>query len=92
MQTIYKYTLSPTEEQTIPMPSPARVLSVDEQRGAVCAWALVDTDAALVPVRFRVHGTGHLVPLLDGWRFIGTVVLHAGALVLHVWTDDGARQ
>lgn len=38
---IFKYTLSPTDKQTILIPSPARILSVAEQRNNIVHRAKV---------------------------------------------------
>lgn len=70
-------------ETPVPMPYGAVVLSVGVQRGKVCLWAMVDPNSPSVVRRFVIVGTGHPVP--GHGRFIGTVLLHHGDLVFHVW-------
>lgn len=69
---------------TIDIPKGAELLSVHAQNDAVCLWALVDPTA--VPVRrlFVTYGTGHPIADENG-KYIGTVHLEGGALVLHVF-------
>lgn len=95
---IYKYPLDldGPDIKEIRMPVGANVLSVQVQRDAVCLWALVPTDtAALVDIeetrRFLMIGTGHRLPERPD-RFIGTVQLVGGALVLHVFELEKARR
>jgi hypothetical protein len=83
---IFKYELEVTDEQQILLPEHARILSVQVQNGRLCLWALVN-DGALTNRRrtFRVVGTGHPVPDNEYLAFLGTVQMHGGALVFHVF-------
>lgn len=63
MKTIYKYLLEPNG--VIKMPRGAEVLSVGEQHGWMCVWALVDTEAPIESRRFATVGTGHEIDLRD---------------------------
>lgn len=94
MKTVLKYALDAlAPEVKISMPLGAKVLHVAKERGAtqdvLCLWALVDTEAPTVPRWFRVYGTGHPLPegAYDGtfMRHVGTVLMHGGAIVLHVF-------
>lgn len=87
MNTIWKFELyhpvtgvQPIQE----MPAGARVLCVDRQDNTLCLWAMVDEDMPKVTKSFRIIGTGHVVPGGTG-PYIGSVVLHEGQLVLHVF-------
>jgi hypothetical protein len=84
MRTVFKYPLA-SIEQTVALPSGARILCVQAQSGALCLWALVDTDNPTVDRTFRVYGTGHALPSDFGSRYIGTVQQMNGALVWHVF-------
>lgn len=92
---IYKYTLS-LEGQDIKevvMPVGANVLTVKVQGGTLCLWALVPAARGIVPDetrRFLVVGTGQPFPEHPE-RYIGTVQLMGGALVLHVFDLGRAR-
>jgi hypothetical protein len=56
METIYKYPLKLTGEQTIEMPRGAEILSVQDQGGTICVWALVDTKSETKQYTFRIYG------------------------------------
>lgn len=85
---IFKYQLALTDEQTVLMHGKTpRILSVQVQNNQVCVWAVVDEDAQLEPVEFRIYGTGNPVPAdLHAMHHIGTVQLAGGGLVFHVFT------
>jgi hypothetical protein len=85
-ETIWKFVLKPVDEQTVEMPSHARVLSAKEQDGEICVWALVNPNDYKTQRMFRVVGTGHTSERLDLWQFVDTVMLAGGALVFHVFT------
>ena len=91
MRTIYKYALDAKGEQIIDMPGDALILSAQVQNGTICLWALVNPGAAPTQHKIAVFGTGHPFDLTDSWRFIGTVQMHGGALVFHVFEDLGSR-
>jgi len=88
---VWKYNLSLTNEQSVSMPDGAVVLTVQEQRGVLTFWALVNPEARRVDRSFRIVGTGHPVdlpadqaPTLTlGWHYIDTVQM--GLLVWHVF-------
>lgn len=65
------------------MPMDATILSVDNQHGAVCLWAMIDPDTPHQTSRIiEIFGTGHPIP--EGQRkFIGTVIVES--LVWHVF-------
>lgn len=84
---IFKYIISPSTLE-IEAPRSARFLSVEEQHGQIVLYALVDD--GVPPQRYSVDiiGTGHLVPNeLDSGNFVGTVKLHNGDLMFHVFAS-----
>ena len=86
MLTVYKYDVPTEDEFTIAMPAGARVLTFQVQHDALMLWALVDPDARETNRRFRLAGTGHPIWHDDAaLRFVGTVQLHGGALVFHLF-------
>lgn len=72
---IWKYELKLTDRQTVRMPVATDLLSVANQRGSLCLWAMVDPDNPnKVDRDIEIIGTGNPMP---HWRrsFIGTVVI-----------------
>ena len=82
METIYKYPLTIVDEQDVPMPRNARLLSVQLNRDHVCLWAVVDPDEDIELRRIFCHGTGHDVDP-NATRHLGTVQMRQGTLVFH---------
>lgn len=83
-KTILKYTLY--ETTTIEMPIGSIVLSVHEQHGKICLWALVSPDLTKEKRKFVFFGTGHDIrSYLPTFIFIGSVHLFDGDLVFHVF-------
>ena len=66
------------------MPRGAEVLTVQMQREVLCVWAVVDPDAEKEQRKFIVYGTGHEYDSIKG-EYVGTVQIHGGDLVWHVF-------
>lgn len=88
MKRIFKYPLPVRDLVFLDLPLGAQVLSVAVQEGSIVLYALID-DAEKQTDRqaFRVVGTGHLCEDVLGMRFLGTVNLHNGALMFHIFHD-----
>lgn len=93
MKMVYKYPVS--NYLTHEMPKGAKVLHVHEQNGDICLWALVDVpkppqNPEWERRKFIALATGDKIP--DDWtvEYVGTVHMHGGALVFHVFeiTED----
>jgi hypothetical protein len=87
---IFRYDLDIEDEQLVDMPRSPQILSVAPHRFSpdrAEIWALVDDQQPEVPVRFRVFGTGHPADAAAGCAFIGTVPIHGGSLIFHVFVD-----
>lgn len=86
MRTIWKFPLKVTDRQFVNMPLNAEILTVQNQNGAACLWALVDPEQQIVEARaFEVIGTGN--PIGDGRRrYIGT--FQQPPLVWHVFERE----
>jgi hypothetical protein len=83
---VWKYPLKLTDWQPIDMPKGARLLSVAEQHGILCLWALVDTTADKTARSIVIIGTGHLAPApTDPFTYVGSALAAAGDLVWHVF-------
>lgn len=85
MKTIFKYPLELTDRQEVNMPFDAKILTVQVQYGVPCIWAIVDTEIKHFHSRvFDIVGTGN--PMRDcNHKYLGTIQLHDGALVFHVF-------
>lgn len=86
MITIYKYPLSHGLQQVRPIPVGANIISVQMQDGVPCIWAIVDTTAEVIPVKFQIYGTGQEIPTDCLLKHIGSV--QDGEYVWHVFMDD----
>ncbi len=60
------------------------------QKGMLCLWALVDTDADASKRVYTLHcrGTGHPVGG-DVGRYINTIQVEGGALIFHYFCGMG---
>jgi len=86
MNTIWKFPLAVTDEQSVIMPEGAEILCAEVQHEQLCLWALVNPDAPKQRRIIEVFGTGHDMP--DGCRkYIGTVQMMHGSLVWHVFEN-----
>lgn len=87
---VYKYTLlnGQTEHQ-LTLPIGAQMLCVQEQFGQLQLWALVDANQVMQETRHLfVIGTGITMhPSRAHYRYLNTVQLHGGSLVLHAFAD-----
>ncbi len=84
---IFKYVLAIEDLQTVGMHEGAEILSVQNQDGDVCIWALCNPNAPKEARTFHIFGTGNLVCDNPG-RFIGTVQILNGALAWHVFETE----
>ena len=86
MKTVWKFPIPLEDFVTVEMPMRSKVLSVAEQNGQLCLWALVDPMQKKHPRSFRIAGTGHPIDTEDcGVSLVGTVITAGGALVWHVF-------
>lgn len=86
MLRVFKFPLG-VDGVGIPMPTGAKILSVQVQRGQPCVWVLCNPEAKPATRKLRVYGTGHELPDNPG-TFVGTFQLEDGQLVFHVF-DEG---
>lgn len=86
MNTIHKYELLLTDEQTIDTRVGAIILSTIEQNGNLVMYAMVDDQADVETLRVAVFGTGNPVLLSGDWRFVSTVPT-ASEYVWHVFVE-----
>lgn len=85
---VWKYQLSITDWQALYMPIGAVILSVQEQFGDICLWAMVDSEEEIYENRIIIIvGTGNPAEHVDPINYIGTVQTHDGSLVWHVFEN-----
>ena len=86
MSVIYKYNLTYPGNCNLVLPKGSYFLSVQEQKNAVCIWAVVDPKEYIMETRkLHIFQTGD--PIIPYHDFIGTVQLFDGAYVLHVFEE-----
>lgn len=83
-RTIWKFTLTLTDHQTLEAPGDFEPLSAQIQLGVPCLWALVSPSVASERHTIWIHGDGHIVQHPGHLRFIGTVQVDPGT-VFHVF-------
>ena len=66
------------------MPAGATILTVQVQYGVLCIWAMCDDRQSSETRHIALYGTGHMIHSNPG-KYIGTVQLNGGGLVLHVF-------
>jgi hypothetical protein len=90
-QAIWKYELDITDAQVIMMPPGAQILSVANQRGTLCLWALVEpawADRSDLEARtIEIIGTGNPVERCSARNHLATVVMEP--FVWHVFEYIG---
>ncbi len=82
---IYKYTLDIVDRQVVRMPRGANILSVGNQRGKVCLWALCNPDMPFSLRAIEIIGTGNSIPENNTVNrvFVGTAIVEP--FVWHVF-------
>jgi len=88
MKTVYKYEFKMQNDfEVFEMPSASFPLSVGVQNGVPCMWCQVETDNFLVKRKFRIVGTGHMIPnTVRLSHFVGTVQIPP--FVWHIWEEN----
>lgn len=82
--TIHRFPLRTTDTQCVLLPAGSRPLSVAVRDDEMHLWALVELGEDLAGRLVTIVGTGHPMPDEPG-EFLGTCLLHQGALVFHVF-------
>ena len=81
---VYKYPVPLLDEFEVLMPTEAEVLCFQVQREEPFVWVKHTANATvLAPRKFRLAGTGHRIE--GPWLYIGTVQIHGGELVFHLF-------
>ena len=94
MRTIYKYPLEIKDKQIIQVRGMKenfaiqnQLLHVGVQKGIPCLWCLADEGEPMREMEILMVGTGHKLEhdWMDTRHYLGTVMLHDGDLVLHLF-------
>ncbi len=82
---IFKYTFRPTEKMTFAIPQNSEFICVQEQHGLVALWFKFFQEGILQQRKFEVVCTGQ--EFEANRVYLGTVQMHDGAFVCHVFED-----
>ncbi len=84
MKTIYKYPLVITDNQILFIPAHSKFIHVDNQNGAPCLWAEVNTDNRLMKIHIAIFGTGNKMDFQGkSAQHLGSVI--CGQFVWHIY-------
>jgi hypothetical protein len=84
MNAVWKFELDTDDYSKIDLPVGAKPLTVQDQKGHVQMWCLVDPNETVYETRtFRLAGTGH--PISENVEYIGTFQLYSGSFVGHLF-------
>lgn len=84
-QTVWKFELETSDQQTIRVPQGARFLKLDVQYGNPVCWMLVDRDNQKVDFKIRIVGTDRPANIGNTYVYLGTYQMVGGALVFHAF-------
>ncbi len=83
---IYKYPFEIAAEVILELPSLARILTVQVQKGTPCLWAVVHPAAESQKRVLRIYGTGLDIPEnIATLAYIGSIQLADETLIFHVF-------
>ena len=88
MRTIYKYTLAPTDIQTVSLPKDCHPLCVKCQGNELVIYVMVDPhpDIERVDYLVTILGTGQMFESSSSLGFyLGTALMQGGSLVWHTF-------
>lgn len=86
-ESIFRYVLEITDDQTITMPVGAHILCVERHLNSEShaeIWAMVNGKAKMESRRFIFRGTGNHMDGTEG-RYVGTIQTNNGVLVWHLF-------
>jgi hypothetical protein len=86
MKRILKYPLKIVDQQELVLYADSKILSVENQNESIVLYALVeDCVRGIETHTVIIHGTGHDANDTVDCDFIGTVNMHSGRLMFHVF-------
>ena len=84
---IHKFVLEITDFQDVEIQKDFKIISVINQNGKLCLYAIVDPNGKKVAVKIRIVGTGHPF-IANSLNFIETV--QVGDFIWHVFENISA--
>ena len=89
---IFKHPVEIDDESTIKLPAGAHILSIKEQHNNIVLYAVVPfpiQEDVMKKITIKMVGTGHDIDFdIKDYEFLGTVSLHGGELMFHVFYHD----
>ena len=86
MNRIYKYPVEYTSRQTLILPRGTKPISAINQRDEIVVYAVVDTDEVEQDCfEIVVQPTGASFDDINAYQFLGSVALHDGRYVFHIF-------
>ena len=84
---IWKWTLDRCDQQTLRLPTGARLLTVQMQGSSPCLWALCDETSSgpKEPRTIALYGTGHQIFNKEPGEYIATFQTKGGIFVWHAF-------
>ena len=90
MKTIWKFPLKMVENQSVEMPSDAKILSVQIQFEEPMMWCLVEPDKPKIFREIRIIGTGNEIERQFEGIYIDTIKVSGGNYIFHIF-DQGIK-
>ena len=91
LKVVYKYPFKVSDCVALALPKGAKLLTIQEQAGVACAWAIVDPEETRrETVVVHVRGTGHPIetyPEQGVGEYFCTFQMSGGALVFHAFLE-----
>lgn len=88
-QKIIKTELETKSEVVIILPIGAKILSIQQERGCVQMWSLVNAEATINEShRIRSVATERVFPDSKNMKYLGTVQMYNSSVVLHYFEID----
>jgi hypothetical protein len=81
---IWKFPLKIDRLQTLTLPTPYKILSIQMQEDRPMMWVELDDEGAPTSIEISIYGTGWEVPN-DPGQYIATIVLDSAGLVWHFY-------
>ena len=82
---IWKFELEVTDNQVIEIPIDSEILTAQVQNGKPCLWALVNPTKNKEKRFIEMFGTGHEIDMNVNRNYLGTIQLHDGLFIVHVF-------
>lgn len=89
MLTVHKFHLEIGKLNTLQIPEEAELLTIQNQRGNICAWFLVNTNNLFEERVFSVFGTGSSLNKVEMDDSVYCATIQQGEFVWHIFEFIG---